>query len=108
MRQKRNAIFSALLAIFLGSAAAFSLCADAAMQDEGSNEKLLAAIRDADAQTAMALLSLPSWRADAKARDDDGLTALMVVESGGELGRNRPLQAPNGRTRKRPEGAISP
>jgi len=79
MKQKRNAIFSTLLAIFLGSGAAFSLCADAAMQDKGSNEKLLAAIRDADAQTAMALLSLQSGGADANARDDDGLTALMYA-----------------------------
>jgi ankyrin repeat protein len=72
------ATFSTLLAIFLGSGA-FTPCASAATQGQGSNEKLLAAIRDADARTAGELLSLQSGRADANARDDDGLTALMYA-----------------------------
>ncbi len=54
MKQKRNANFSILLAIFLGSVLACLPRAGAAAQDKGSNEKLLAAIRDADAQTARA------------------------------------------------------
>ncbi|MGH9753722.1 MAG: ankyrin repeat domain-containing protein [Blastocatellia bacterium] len=67
------------LAIFWGSVCACLPCAGSATQDKGSNEKLLAAIRDADVQTARALLSSPSGGADANARDKDGLTALMYA-----------------------------
>ncbi|MGH9767579.1 MAG: hypothetical protein ACREAB_09120 [Blastocatellia bacterium] len=66
MKQKRNANFSILLAIFLGSVLACLPRPGAAAQDKGSNEKLLAAIRDADAQTAKAFLS---DGADANASD---------------------------------------
>ena len=76
MKQKRYANYSTLLAIFLGTVFACSPCAITAMQDNGSNEKLLAAISDADAQAAKALLSNG---ADANAIDDDGLTALMYA-----------------------------
>ena len=52
------------------------LCAGAALPDNGANEKLLNALRDADLQAASALLS---GGADANAKDDDGLTALMYA-----------------------------
>jgi hypothetical protein len=54
MKQKSNANFSTLLAIFLGAVFACSPRAGAAIRNNGSNEKLLAAIRDADAQAASA------------------------------------------------------
>jgi len=81
MKQKRNSYLASFLAIlwalFLGSVLTCSLRASA--EDTGPNEKLLSAIRDADAQTAKALLSLPSGGVDANARDEDGLTALMYA-----------------------------
>jgi len=76
MKQKRNAKFSTLLAIFLGIVCACLPRAGAAMQDKESNEKLLTAVRGADAQTARTLLS---EGADANVRDEDGLTALMYA-----------------------------
>src|SRR5262245_10078161 len=79
MKQRRNSNLSAFLATFLaallGSGGVWSLCAST--EDKGPNEKLLTAIRDADAQAARALLSSPLGGADANARDEDGLTALM-------------------------------
>jgi len=48
MKQKLYANFSTLLAIFLGAVFACSPCAGSTIRDNGSNEKLLAAIRDAD------------------------------------------------------------
>ena len=72
MNQMRNS----RLAIFLGSVLACVLCAGAALPDNGANEKLLNAIRDADLMAARALLS---GGADANAKDDDGLTALMYA-----------------------------
>jgi ankyrin repeat protein len=48
-------------------------------QDKGSNEKLLAAIRESDAQKVKALLSSQSGGADANARDEDGSTVLMYA-----------------------------
>ena len=75
MNQRRNSY----LAIFLGSVLTCVLCAGAALQDKRANEKLLAAIRDGDAQATSSLLSLPSGGADANARDEDGLTALMYA-----------------------------
>ncbi|HKQ73922.1 MAG TPA: ankyrin repeat domain-containing protein [Blastocatellia bacterium] len=83
MNQRRNSnlltFLTTFLATFFGSVLIYQLCAEAAMQDKGSNEKLLTAIRDADAQTARALLSLVPGGADANARDEDGLTALMYA-----------------------------
>lgn len=72
MKQRHNSN----LAIFLASLLACALCAGAALQDKGANEKLLTAIRDFDAQAVSALLL---GGADANARDDDGLTALMYA-----------------------------
>jgi ankyrin repeat protein len=73
MKKKQYANFSTLLMIFLGSVFACSPCAGSTIQDNESSEKLLAAIRDADAQAARAFLSKG---AEVNARDDDGLTAL--------------------------------
>jgi ankyrin repeat protein len=64
------------LAILLGSILTCALCAGAALPDSGANEKLLTAIRDADSHTASSLLSSG---ADANAKDNDGLTALMYA-----------------------------
>jgi len=74
MKQRRYSNLATFLAVLLGSLGAYSLCASA--EDNGTNEKLLTVIRDADAQTAKALLS---EGADANARDEDGLTALMYA-----------------------------
>ncbi len=64
------------LALFFISVLSCALCAGAGMQDKGANEKLLSAIREADARTARSLLSRG---ADASAKDNDGLTALMYA-----------------------------
>src|SRR5215467_8895689 len=80
MKRKRNSNLSAflatLLAALLGSGA-WTPCAGA--EDNGSNEKLLNAIRDANVQVAKVLLSAPSGAANANAKDEDGLTALMYA-----------------------------
>ena len=75
MKQRRNS----KLAIFLVGVLTCALCAGAALQGKGANEKLLTAIRNADLLAASALLSLPSGGADANAKDDDDLTALMYA-----------------------------
>jgi len=79
MKRRRNSNLAIYLVILLGILLACPLCANA--DDKGSNEKLLVAIRDSDAQAASALLSIPSGGANANARDDDGMTALMYAAS---------------------------
>ena len=77
MRHRRNSNLANFVATVLVTVLACPLCAGA--DDKGLNEKLLAAIRDSDAGAASALLSLPSGAADANARDEDGMTALMYA-----------------------------
>ena len=79
MKRRRNSNLATYLVLLLGSLLACPLSANA--EDKGSNEKLLSAIRDSDAQAASALLSIPSGGANANARDDDGMTALMYAAS---------------------------
>src|SRR5262245_715048 len=77
MKLRRNSNLATFLTALLIIVFACPLSAGA--DDKGPNEKLLTAIRDSDAVAARALLSLPSGGADANARDEDGMTALMYA-----------------------------
>jgi uncharacterized protein len=77
MKHRWNSNLATFLTPLLAILLACPLRAGA--DDKGLNEKLLAAIRDSDAGAARALLSLPSGEADANARDEDGMTALMYA-----------------------------
>lgn len=77
MKLRRKSNLAPFLTALWALVLACPLCAGA--NDQGLNEKLLTAIRNSDARAARALRSLPSGRADANARDDDGLTALMYA-----------------------------
>jgi len=77
MNLRRNSNLETFLTALLIIVFACPLSAGA--NDKGPNEKLLTAIRDSDAVAARALLSLPSGGADANARDEDGMTALMYA-----------------------------
>ncbi|HKQ72824.1 MAG TPA: ankyrin repeat domain-containing protein [Blastocatellia bacterium] len=72
---KRSSL-RAFLTIFSAPVLAYAFCANAMTRNEVMNEKLFNAIRDADFQAVSAALS---GGADANAKDEDGLAALMYA-----------------------------